>query len=137
MTRTPLIRAPGKIGLFMLVNVVVLFFLLIAFGREYVGNAQIDREIRALEEEKARLEDEQLGTLDLIQELSSEQYLEKEARIKHNLAEEGETLVVIQDDEPVGAIDETIFEEKEIIPNPKAWYFYFFDSARFKETKTL
>ena len=85
--------------LFFAANILVLFFLLIAFGREYVGNIQIEREIAQLQEEKEELEQDKLHTLALIEQLSSEYYLESEARTKQGLSREGETVYVIQDSE--------------------------------------
>lgn len=122
----------------MLVNVVVLFFLIVAFGREYVGNIQVEREIQALETEKTRLEQQKLNTLNLIEELSSEEYLERQARTKHGLAEEGETLIVIQDEKSVTELDESLFaEETEDVPNPRRWFFYFFDKEAYGKLDTL
>lgn len=132
-------KSVSKAGLFMLVNVVIFFFLVIAFGREYVGNIQIDREIEQLEQEKARLESDQLNTLSLIDQLSSEEYLEREARTKHGLAEPGETLVVIQ--EPgsnIGEVDSALFDEEVVpVPNTTKWFYYFFDRQAYGDLKTL
>lgn len=121
----------------MVLNVVILFFLIIAFGREYVGNLQIEREIAALEAQRAELETEQLETLNLIDELSSEYALEREARTKFGLGEVGETLIVVQDS-PVGEVDLTSGEE-DVLPasNPVRWFYYFFDKEAFEQTRSL
>lgn len=126
----------NKIGFFVLVNIVILFFLVIAFGREYIGNIQVEHEIATLEQERERLETQQLDSLNLIDELSSEYYLEKEGRTKHGLAKNGETLVVIQQEEE----DEIDFEVSEDdylaeIKNPERWFYYFFDKAQFEALK--
>lgn len=123
----------------MLANVVILFFLIVAFGREYVGNIQVDREIADLESQKSALQQEQLNTLDLIDQLSSRDYLEHEARTKHGLAEPGETLVIIQDDsvpagEVAGAQDAA---GDERVSNPKRWFYYFFDKQAYESLQVL
>ena len=125
----------NKAGVFILVNVVILFFLVIAFGREYVGNIQVEREIRALEEQRQQLEQDKLSTLNLIEELSSEEYLEEEARTKFGLAEPGETLIVIQDgDSIIQDVDELLREDEPvIIPNQKKWFYLFFDRNAYEE----
>ena len=120
-----------KVKLFLALNVVVLFFLVLAFGREYVGNLQIQREIEQLEAQRMELEDEQLNTLALIGQLSSEYYLETEARTKHGLAKDGETLIVVQDGatrsgDVLGESDERL----DFVPNYQRWFFYFFDKDR-------
>lgn len=136
---SPRKKSVSKAGLFLLVNVVVFFFLIVAFGREYVGNIQVEREIQQLEAEKSRLEQDKLNTLNLIEDLSSEEYLEREARTKHGLAEPGETLVVIQDpDENITGIDASLFEdEAPPVPNAKRWFYYFFDREAYSDLKTL
>ena len=120
-----------KVKLFLALNVVVLFFLMIAFGREYIGNLQIRHEIQELEEQRAKLEDEQLNTLALISQLSSEYYLETEARTKHGLGKDGETLIVVQDGatrtgDVLGESDERL----DFVPNYQRWFYYFFDKER-------
>lgn len=131
-----LIKSPGKLGLFMVVNVAMLFFLIIAFGREYVGNLQIEREIASLEAERERLESQQLDTLDLINELSSEYALEREARTKFGMGEQGETLIVVQD-APITEFDAPASEEPIPVGNPVRWFYYFFDKESFEELKVL
>jgi len=117
--------------LFFVVGTVLAFFLVVAFGREYLGNLQIDQEIQTLEEEYAALQQEQLETLSLIEELSSEYYLEQEARTKQGLGKEGETLVVIKTTEEGvevagGAGGDSNEGEIQDVPNPIRWYYYFF-----------
>ena len=122
-------RRAGGWRLFFVLNTVALFFLIIAFGREYLGNLQIEQEIRALESQREELEQDQLETLSLIDELSSEYYLEEEARTKHGLGREGETLVVIQsqDQNITSSVDGTMAaEEVTDISNPRRWFYYFF-----------
>ncbi len=132
----------SKIGVVVLVNVVILFFLIIGFGREYVSNLQIEREIQNLEEERELLEQEQLSTLQLIEQLSSEYYLEKEARSKHGLGRDGETLIIVQNDDGVnnnqlGVIDDLEEISLEGISNPFRWYYFFFDKEQFVMFKQL
>lgn len=129
--RRRILSRPNKLRIFLFLNVVALLFLVIAFGREYVGNIQIEREIQQYEEERAALEQDRLDTLDLIDELSSEEYLEREARTKHGLAENGETLIVIQDQ--VGEEDPFALPEEELVTvtNPTRWFYYFFDKEAF------
>ena len=133
-----LIKSPNKIKLFILVNIIVLFFLALTFGREYVGNAQIEREIAQMEQERERLEQDRLDTLNLIDQLSSEDYLEKEGRLKYGLAKEGETLIVVKEPE-LG--DDEVAKDKNVVDglhsNPKRWFYYFFDKAKYDGERIL
>jgi len=53
--KKPLIKKQNKIKIFILLNIVVIFFLALTFGKEYVGNSQIEHEIAQMEQERAML----------------------------------------------------------------------------------
>jgi len=128
-----------KAGLIFTCNVVVLVFFLFAFGREYVANHQIDQEIANLETQRVELEQGKLHTMALIDTLSSEYYLEGEGRIKHSLAKDGETLIILQGDQT-----ETAAQGERVTgfslgsaSNARIWYFYFFNKGAFDRLSTL
>ncbi len=132
MNRKRLINSPKKLRIIILVNVVLLCVLALAFGREYIGNIQIQREIAALEQEKLDLESLHLETAALIGELSSEYYLEKQAREKHGLAKDGETLILVKDDlaQP-RTVHEVNGDQDTNVSNPLRWFYYFFSREQF------
>lgn len=127
-----------KISLFMAVNVIVLGILFVGFGREYWRNLEIERDIAALQAEGERLEGEHLESLALIADLSSEYYLESEARTKRGLGEPGEQLVIVDlpddnnlDGEVLGvSVDDGL-------SNPTRWWYYFFNRTRFESLREL
>lgn len=122
-----------KISLIIFVNIVLLFLLVLAFGREYVSNLQIEREIARLEERREALRADQADRLRMIQELSSEYYLERQAREKHGLANDGERLIIIKSDEDSLRIGIDVPEEEsEPMSNLETWFYYFFDSSRLR-----
>lgn len=131
----------SKWGWAFLLNVIILVFLLVGFGREYVSNMQIEREIREREAERDALMDEQSETMHLIEQLSSEYYLEKEARVKQGLGKEGETVIIVQND------DSSVFGETPVIvtdseaanttENSTKWFYYFFDRPTFEALQLL
>ena len=122
----------------MALNFLVFVFLGLAFGREYVGSLQIRHEIRELESLEAQLGEEQLQTLSLIRDLSSEYYLETEARTKHGLGRAGETLLVIEEG---GAADAVVLgvtdESLTFVSNEKRWFYFFFHKERWNELRAL
>lgn len=131
-------RLIPKFSLFLLIGVGVLSLLFIGFGREYVRNMQIENEIAALQAEHDRLEESRLASLDLIDDLSSEYYLEREARMKRGLGEPGETLVVVDledEDTPQGEVLGEATDDG--LNNPARWFYYFFDPVRFAELGKL
>lgn len=78
-------------------------------------------------------ETEQLETMALIQELSSEYFLEQEARVKQGLGRDGETVVVIQEEE---VEEEYQIQEMEgSVSNVRGWFYYFFSNDKFQELK--
>ena len=112
---------------------ILLVIFLIAFGREYVGNIQVQHYIEDLQEQKSTAESEQLETMALIQELSSEYFLESEGRVKQGLGQEGETVIVIQDND--NGLDDGAQEVESSGPNVARWFNYFFMHDKFESLK--
>lgn len=129
-------RLLAKLGTLFVVNVVVLTFLVLGFGREYLRNLEIERNIAFLEQENAHLEGEKLESLSVIESLSSEYYLEQEGRLKHGLAKPGEQLVIVYDAQAASVSGEDE-DTASHISNPVRWYYYFFDHARYEQLQQL
>jgi cell division protein FtsB len=127
-------KTTNKWKWFLLLNVLALFFLIFAFGREYVGNLQVEKQIARLQAEKSDLEKQKLSTLDLMQSLSSEYYLEKEARTKQGLGAPGETLIVIEDQAALPENDSATVEQ---LPNYRRWFYYFFNRVEYERLTKL
>lgn len=120
-----------KLRVFLWVNLALFLLLGLGFGREYLRNLEIEREIARMQEENARLEEQRLQSMQLIEELSSTYYLESEARKKRGMGEDGETLIVVQGADQV---DDSIAKDVQIgddVPNPLRWFYYFFDRPKF------
>ncbi|MBI1908220.1 septum formation initiator family protein [Candidatus Uhrbacteria bacterium] len=130
-------QAVARFGTLFIVGVVVLGFLALGFGREYLRNREIERSIAALEAQNAELEGEQLEALAVIESLSSEYYLEGEARQKRGLAKPGEELVVIETAYAAGDEDVAATADDETAPNILRWYYYFFAREKFEALAAL
>lgn len=111
---------------FLIIAIILLLFFVMAFGREYVGNLQVQHEIEELEQQKQDQEQLHLETTSLIQQLSSEYFLEHEGRVKQGLAREGETVIVIEDSLNVRQNGEDEVGENDSITNVTSWFYYFF-----------
>ncbi|MBU0614299.1 septum formation initiator family protein [Patescibacteria group bacterium] len=127
-------QGKNKIKIFLGINILLFFVLVVAFGREYVSHLQIQREIKSMESEYEELQQTKLQTLNLIEELASPYYLEAQGRTKHGLAKEGETLIIIEGENELFSGDVQVEEEIKIA-NPKVWFYYFFNHERFEELK--
>ena len=101
---------------------------MMSFGREYVGNLQIQREIARLQEERDQLQSTQAQQLLELQRLSSTYYLEKEAREKHGLSGPGEEVYIVKDDPRSVRNTVAVGIEPEVLPVPvwRQWLEYFF-----------
>ncbi|MEK7458853.1 MAG: septum formation initiator family protein [Patescibacteria group bacterium] len=125
-----------KFGTIFLVNVAVLAFLVLGFGREYLRNVEIERSIADLNAQNDALQGKQLESLSVIEQLSSEYYLEGEARRKHGLAKEGEELAIIASG---GTLDERL-QASDVVSaqsNVVRWWQYFFDRDAFDDVAAL
>ena len=118
--------------IFLLICIVILVLFSLALGREFVKKRQIDKEIYSLEQEIERLEEDQSEFSELIDYLNTEDFLEKEARLKLGLQKPGETLVVISDDsfetDEGSKKNLDFYEEYEVKQNNLTkWWNYFFN----------
>ena len=125
-------------SLAIVVNLVILGFLFVGFGREYWRNIEIERDIAALQAESDRLAGQRLESLSLINDLSSEYYLEGEARTKRGMGDPGEQMIVVELPEAAEPEGEVLgIATDESISNPTRWWYYFFDRARFEAMDEL
>lgn len=128
-------RRLSKVTIILLVNVALLVFFVLSFGREYLRNLEVEREIETMTAEHERLEAEKLESLALINDLSSEYYVEGHARTKEGLGRPGETLVIVDDGQAAAAtmVDD---DDRPSLSNPALWLLYFFDREKFAELKS-
>jgi cell division protein FtsB len=110
----------------------IIFILsLIALGRESYRYFRVSQEIKNLEKRIEELEanNEELAKME--EYFQSEEFLEKEARLKLGLTKPGEKLIIIKQLEE--ELEEEIKKEGTIaeeISNIQRWWEYFFNSRR-------
>jgi cell division protein FtsB len=129
-----------RVSIALLASVIIASAFMIGFGREYLHNKEIEHDIAELQSENDRLQGKKLEFLGLINDLSSEYYLEDQARVKGGMAKPGETLVLIDDHDlkktqtgkVLGATDTA-----EGVSNVTRWLYYFFDREHFSELGKL
>ncbi len=126
-------------SLFFVASIGIAVFLVVAVGREYVGNLQIQYEIRQQEKRVAELEQQRLATLNLLDSLSSEYYLEQEGRTKQGLVLPGEEVIVIAGGDDREAAEQVRYGIKELgdVSLAKRWLYYLFNKEVFAYLKTL
>ncbi|HBU28045.1 TPA: hypothetical protein DEB00_02940 [Candidatus Uhrbacteria bacterium] len=139
MKRQPLqaLRRILQYRFFFIVNIALLLLLALSFGREFVRNTSIQKEIALLEQEKQSLEERNRSLNSYEEYLLTESFLEKEAREKFGLQRPGETQVfiggeLIGGDE--GAQQETVIVQED--SRLQQWVWYFFDPEMYGQKKT-
>lgn len=114
------------------VNALVLVGLFIGLGRTYWNNLHLRREIDALETQAATLESKTIEIKKLKEYLSSQEFLENEARLKLGLQKPGEEAIVVEglSGESVAGNNEKGVDgagaNESWLENPKKWWGHFF-----------
>ncbi len=111
---------------FIFLLVLILIGVVTAASKEGYRRYQVDKEIAELEQKIENLKKENRSLFALLEHFQSEEFLEKEARLKLNLIKEGEKLVIINSKKEASSEQETDLE-KEKTSNFKRWWSYFFN----------
>lgn len=121
-------RRSSAVRWIVVVNLVLFALIGFGFGREYLRNHEIESEIARMKAENAQLEAERMSSLALIDTLSSQYYVEGEAR-QSGMGKDGERLIILEND---GHAPEAAQPSShDDVPNPLRWVYYFFDRAQF------
>lgn len=110
---------------FIIFLIIIFVLVIVALGRESYRYFKINQEIRDLEKriEALEISNEELSQMqDYFQ---SEEFLEKEARLKLNLTKPGESLIIVKKTEGLGGGEQETIIAKEI-SNIQKWWEYFF-----------
>jgi len=129
--------------IFLFIAIFVLIFLLIGLVRETYRKHQLSNEINQLKSSIDELEGDNQQLSDLMDYFKEDSYLEKEARIKLNLKNPGETVVVLSKDvidgvevvrkggaeiEELNNSDVELEDNNTELANYWKWWEYFFNS---------
>ena len=109
---------------FVLCLIIIFIFALISLGRESYRYFIVSEEIRSL---KNKIEELKRGNEELTNTkayFNSKEFLEDEARKKLNMVKEGESVIIITNNNELAPID--ITDSKQKISNFKLWLQYFF-----------
>lgn len=111
---------------FIVFLVIIFVLVIIALGRESYQYFRINQEIEDLEKKIEELEASKEEFARMEQYFQSEEFLEKEARLRLNLTRPGEKLIIIkQIEEDLEEIEQKRVIAKEI-SNIQKWFEYFF-----------
>jgi cell division protein FtsB len=111
---------------FIFFLLVVLVLIAVALGRESYRYFKVNQDIKNLEEKIEELKKSNEELIGLEEYFQSEDFLEKQARLKLNLTKPGEKVIIIkQIEQDLGLTEETIGIAKEL-SNVQKWWKYFF-----------
>lgn len=98
---------------------------------EWGKRRETEDEITRLQEEAKRLENRNLEILELSKQLTEEEFLEREARLKLGMQKPGESVAVLSKEAQAEMVL-TKEAEGSRGGNAKRWWFYFFDQEKLK-----
>lgn len=127
MRRTPS-RSLLTSKIALLIGCAVVVLVIVATVRESQRRRSIQREIRSIEDEIARIEQQRERLTDLVEHAGSPEFLEREARLRLGLQRPGETVLIVPDAATgSGAAGEGSPEPGEAPPsNLRKWWQYIF-----------
>ena len=132
----------------IVVNVVIIVFLGLTFGREYFRSREIQSEISKLQTQADTLAARNIALSELQTAIQTESFIEREARLKLGMKKPGEEVVVISGETGQGSagqedqegqkdkadpLDLVLDNQSELtrIANSTKWWYYFFDKKSF------
>lgn len=107
---------------------IVAFFLAVllaaVFARAYYRDYQVKREIAALKEEVKHLEKKKLESLQILQYVMSENFVEEKARTELNLRKPNEQVVAFETKQKTEQAKRALHTGQKP-GNPLKWWYYF------------
>jgi cell division protein FtsB len=131
---------------FIVVNVVIIVFLSLTFGREFFRSREIQSEINKLQSQADTLAARNIALSELQTAIQTESFIEREARLKLGMKKPGEEVVVISGEAGPGSTVQEETEDKSDplnlvldnqsestrIANSTKWWYYFFEKRSFE-----
>lgn len=115
---------------FLFSNAIILVLILYASARNFYYDYQVRKEINGFKEQAKALELKNLKTIELLQQVKSQHFVEDKARVELNMVKPGEKLVIINGQKQATSTDgqdQVNMVEQERLTNPEKWWKYFFE----------
>jgi cell division protein FtsB len=132
---------------FFVVNLVIIVLLSLSFGRQFVRDRDIQKEISELQAQADELMAKNISITELQTAVQTKSFIEREARLKLGMKKQGESVVVIKEvayeegedlstdlSDPLGLVLDEM-TEVVFVPNHTKWWYYFFNKKEFKKIK--
>lgn len=131
----------------LVANLVILVLIGMSFGREFLRDYQIQKDIETLQTQAEELQVKNTSIRELALAFQTESYLEREARLKLGMKKPGEEVVVVRTNPQGAQTEEAVQLEGELetidaaiesagtVSALKKWWVYVFDPDLFLELK--
>ncbi len=114
--------------LFLVCSIVILVFVIMSYARAYYEDYEVRQKIQELEKQVQSLEGKKLESLQILQYVKSDNFIEEKARTELNLKKPGESVVFVEGVIPTQvpqATNETAPVDEPTLSNPMKWWYYF------------
>jgi hypothetical protein len=118
-------------GWFVLGVAFLVLILAMGVGRLFVRRAAFNHEIASLEEKKSLLSSGNQSYRNQLSYLSTESFLEQEAREKFGQKRPGETAVYVEENSLEELVEISVNSNK--YSKPQLWWIYFFEADTYAE----
>jgi cell division protein FtsB len=113
---------------FFLFAIIITLAVTVSFLRAFYSDYQIRQEIRSLQDEIVRLESDKIDTLEILDYVKSDEYVEEKARTELNLVYPGEKMMIIDGNiKNDRQIKNDVVKSKNSNSNLKKWWDFFFN----------
>lgn len=110
---------------FVIILVFIVFFVAYGYGRAFYQDYKIRQEIDQLQREIKSLETKRLESLEILDYVMSDAFVEREARQALNLKESGEEVYVVTTMTTTTLPSSGETEIEGDLNNPTKWWYYF------------
>ena len=112
--------------MFLLILLLISLLVALNFARAYYQDIKIREEIKSLEKEVSSLRQRKLESIDLLNYVTSDAFVEEKARTELNLRRPGEKVAVVNMPEGIETAKVTnAVESEKHLGNPAKWWYYF------------
>lgn len=112
---------------FVLVMFLIAFFMVFVYFRAFYQDYKVEKEIESLQAEIKRLDSKKIETLEILNYVKSDDFVEEKARTELNMVRPGEKMLVVKKEEKNAPRQ----EKEDVIEfnrfsNLEKWFNYFF-----------
>lgn len=113
--------------LFLVLTSVALFLITFSYIRAYYEDYQVRQKIEELQTQVQSLEGKKLQSLQLLQYVNSDNFIEEKARTELNLKKPGENVVFVDGVTSVSTTKASagVTVDEPHLSNPRKWWYYF------------